>query len=78
MFFAPKQKQKIFHKKDNDDDDDNNNNNNNNNKNFLKTMAFSSSNKTYRGKWIYNWLKYSARVLYLHRPSASAIMSQAS
>ena len=73
MFFAPKQKQKIFHKKDNDDDDDNNNN-----KNFLKTMAFSSSNKTYRGKWIYNWLKYSARVLYLHRPSASAIMSQAS
>ena len=76
MFFAPKQKQKIFHKKDNDDDDDNNNNNNN--KNFLKTMAFSSSNKTYRGKWIYNWLKYSARVLYLHRPSASAIMSQAS
>ena len=74
MFFAPKQKQKIFHKKDNDDDDDNNNNNNN----FLKTMAFSSSNKTYRGKWIYNWLKYSARVLYLHRPSASAIMSQAS
>ena len=77
MFFAPKQKQKIFHKKDNDDDDDNNNNNNNN-KNFLKTMAFSSSNKTYRGKWIYNWLKYSARVLYLHRPSASAIMSQAS
>ena len=77
MFFAPKQKQKIFHKKDNDDDDDNNNNNNNNN-NFLKTMAFSSSNKTCRGKWIYNWLKYSARVLYLHRPSASAIMSQAS
>ena len=71
MFFAPKQKQKIFHKKDNDDDDNNNNN-------FLKTMAFSSSNKTYRGKWIYNWLKYSARVLYLHRPSASAIMSQAS
>ena len=76
MFFAPKQKQKILNKKDNDDDDDNNNNNNNNN--FLKTMAFSSSNKTYRGKWIYNWLKYSARVLYLHRPSASAIMSQAS
>ena len=76
MFFAPKQKQKIFHKKDNDDDDNNNNNNNNNN--FVKTMAFSSSNKTYRGKWIYNWLKYSARVLYLHRPSASAIMSQAS
>ena len=44
---------------------------------FLKkTMVFSSSNNTYYVKEMYNWLKYSAGVLYLHRPSASTAMSQ--
>ena len=55
----------------------NNNNNDNNNNNILKTMVFTSSNKIYNVKQIYNWLKYSAGALYLHRSPTSTTMSEA-
>ena len=41
-----------------------NNNSNNKDNCFLKQWIFSSTNNIYNVKQIYNWLKYSAGILY--------------